>query len=54
MNVDQTYVHSIYVLFLGECEGASKLVLLSKSFQTTAWSKLTRNTPKKDGKLVQV
>ena len=54
MNVDLTYVHSIYVLFPGECEGASKLVLLSKSFQTTAWSKLTRNTPKKDGKLVQV
>ena len=54
MNFDLTYLHSIYVLFPGECEVASKHGLLKKSFQTTAWSKLTRNTPKKDEKLLQI
>ena len=35
MNVYKTYVRSIYVLFPGGCEGASKLELLEKPYETT-------------------
>ena len=48
MNVCKTYVRSVYVLSPEECEGASKLVLLSKSYYTITCSKSTIDTLTQD------
>ena len=38
MNVYKTFAHSVYVLFPGGCEGASKHKLLNKFYLTiTCW-----------------
>ena len=54
MNVYKAYVRSIYILFLGGCKEASKLVLLNKSYKTIKCSKSPKETPKQVVKLVQV
>ena len=48
MKVFKTYERSVYVLSPEKCEGASKLVLLSKSYYTITCSKSTIDTLTQD------
>ena len=48
MNLYKTYTHSVYVLFPGRCEGASKQKLLNKFYLTITCPKSTINTLNQD------